>query len=191
LTTQAADDLARKVLGFWFEEAGRSKWFARNDAFDAEVRARFEDAAIMAAAGLKIEGRHDWQERPETALALTLMLDQFPRNMYRGTKAAYAWDDLALMVARGAVARGFDLKMPMDRRSFFYMPYMHAENLAAQDECVRLVESRLESESTLFHARAHRELIKRFGRFPHRNEVLGRENTPEETEYLRSGGYTP
>ena len=182
---------ADQIIKFWFEEAGPKKWFGGDDAFDAEIRARFEDIAIEAAARLRLAHQHDWQARPDTSLALVLMLDQFPRNMYRETKAAFTWDDLALSVARLAVEKGYDLKTDMTRRSFFYIPFMHAEDLAAQDECVRLVEMRLDNDSTLFHAKAHREMIARFGRFPYRNAVLERENTEAETDYLRSGGYTP
>jgi len=121
-------------------------------------------------------------------LALIIVLDQFSRNMYRGTKAAFAWDDLALNAAQSMVDKGWDLKIPQDKRAFIYMPFMHAENLAAQNECVRLVDSRLNDASTLHHAKEHRKLIDRFGRFPHRNKMVGRTCTLEEERFLGAEG---
>jgi len=179
------------ILDFWFEQAGPEKWYARSDAFDADIRARFEDFSISAAALLTTTGGHDWQDEPASALALIIALDQFSRNMYRGTKAAFAWDDLALVCAKQAVDRGYDLKTGQTRRAFIYMPYMHAEDMAAQDECVRLMDMRIDNPDNLFHAAQHRKLIARFGRYPHRNAVLGRDSTDEEIHYLNSGGYSP
>jgi len=132
-----------------------------------------------------------WETAPETMLALIIVLDQFSRNMYRGTKAAYAWDKLALGAAQRMVDKGWDLKIDHNRRAFIYMPFMHAEDLAAQNECVRLVDSRLSEADTLHHAKEHRKLIKRFGRFPHRNAVIGRPSTVEEKNFLKEGGYLP
>ncbi|MCF6275394.1 MAG: DUF924 domain-containing protein, partial [Robiginitomaculum sp.] len=109
----------------------------------------------------------------------------------RGTKAAFAWDDLALSCAKQAIEKGYDLKTGQDRRAFFYLPFMHAEDMAAQDECVRLMDMCIDNPDNLFHAKEHRKLIARFGRYPHRNAVLGRESTDEEIEYLQSGGYSP
>jgi uncharacterized protein (DUF924 family) len=182
---------ANDILEYWFEQAGPEKWYARSDAFDASIRAKFEEFSVSAAAQLKKQSKHSWQEEPTTALALIITLDQFPRNMYRENKGAFAWDGLALSCAQQAVERGFDLETEMNRRQFFYLPYMHAEDLATQDECVRLIDTRLDSSSNLFHAKAHRKLIADFGRFPHRNEMLGRENTDAEKEFLADGGYTP
>jgi len=179
------------ILDFWFEQAGSKKWYAKSDAFDAEIRSKFEEFSISAAATLKQHGQHDWQEAPTSALALIIALDQFPRNMYRDNKGAFAWDDLVLSCAKLAVERGHDLKTPQSRRQFFYLPYMHAEDINTQNECVRLIDMRLDSSSNLFHAKAHRKLIADFGRFPHRNEILGRENTDAEREFLADGGYTP
>lgn len=133
----------------------------------------------------------DWEAAPESHLALIIVLDQFPRNMYRGTSAAFAWDDLALASAKRAIAKFWDLKIDQDKRAFIYMPFMHAENLDDQDECVRLTESRLDDTSTLHHATEHRKVIKRFGRFPHRNEALNRISTDEEIRFLKDGGYKP
>ena len=125
------------------------------------------------------------------ALALILTLDQFPRNMFRGTSKAFAWDNSALSVATRMIETGHDRVIPTSQRAFVYMPFMHAENLYAQNRCVELCSDRLEDESTLGHAKAHRELIKTFGRFPHRNEILGRKSTTAEIEFLANGGYSP
>jgi len=179
------------ILDFWFEQAGPKKWYARSDAFDADIRGKFEEFSINAAAQLKRQGKYDWQGEPASALALIIALDQFPRNMYRDNKGAFAWDALALSCAKLSVDRGHDLKTMQNRRQFFYLPYMHSEDLATQDECVRLIDTRLDSASNLFHAKAHRKLIADFGRFPHRNEMLGRENTDAESAFLADGGYTP
>lgn len=178
------------ILTFWFDEAGPKRWYQKSDAFDAEIRARFEAAATDAAAAKKA-GTHPWEKEPNSALALIIMLDQFPRNMYRGNRAAFAWDDLALSVAEDMTEKGWDLKIPQARRAFVYMPYMHSEDLAVQTRCVELMDSRVDNESNLHHAKEHRKVIERFGRFPHRNEILGRESTPEETAFLKSGGYSP
>jgi len=179
------------ILNFWFVEAGPAKWFKTTDAFDADIRKRFESFCVETAAQLRQSDAHNWQSEPSSILALIIALDQFPRNMYRDTKAAFAFDDLALKLAQTAVEKGFDLKTVQSKRSFLYMPYMHAENLEMQDECIRLVGSRLDGESNLFHARAHRKVIARFDRFPHRNTAIGRQSSQEEIEYLDNGGYTP
>ncbi len=111
--------------------------------------------------------------------------------MYRDTPAAFAWDHLALAVAGRMVDKGWDVKIDQARRAFVYMPFMHAEDIKAQNECVRLVDARLNDSSTLHHAKEHRKVIDRFGRFPHRNDILGRHSTPEEISFLKSGGYAP
>ena len=182
---------ATAVIKFWFESTGPDKWYNGGDAFDAEIRKRFEDFCLQTAAHYKQCGTHEWEENPQTCLALILLFDQFPRNMYRGTKAAFAFDIWGLALAKLAVEKGFDLKTNQNQRAFFYMPFMHTEEIAMQDKCVRLVDMRLTGENTLFHAQEHRKLIARFGRFPYRNAVLGRTNTAEETVFLTSGGYTP
>lgn len=179
------------VLEFWFDEAGPQYWFAQSDAFDAKVRARFEFDAVQAAAELESRGKHLWEAQPESSLALIIMLDQFSRNMFRGTPAMFAWDDLALGAAQRAVDKTFDLITPQERRSFFYLPFMHSENMEDQDRCVFLVERGVDSPNTLHHAQQHRRTIERFGRFPYRNDVLGRRTTDEEAAFLKSGGYTP
>jgi len=180
----------RDVLQFWFEETERKFHFNSTPAFDAEIRARFEVTAVEQAS-IAQQGIHPWAESAEGALALIIMLDQFPRNMYRGTAAAFAWDGLSLGAAKDAVENGFDFKTPMERRSFIYMPFMHSEKLADQKRCVQLIDERLDDESTLFHAEAHMKLIEQFGRFPHRNDTLNRLSTPGEEQYLKDGGYVP
>ncbi len=180
-----------QILDFWFEEAGPKNWFAQSDAFDATVRGRFEVDAIEAALSVGRSSPHPWEARKDGALALILMLDQFPRNMYRGTAAMFTWDKLALAAAKRAVKNSFDLKTDQDHRAFFYMPYMHSENKDDQSESVYLIDRGIDNSNTLFHAKAHRKVIERFGRFPHRNDVLGRASTAEEIRYLEEGGYAP
>ena len=182
--------MLNSVLKFWFEEIDPKLHFSPSPAFDAEIRARFEMMANKAAAKL-LNHEHPAENTPTGSLALIILLDQFPRNMYRGTKAAFAWDPLALGLAKRAVKKGHDLRTTIERRSFYYMPFMHSENLEDQNSCVKLVDQRLEDDNTLFHAKAHRKLIKQFGRFPHRNDVLGRESETDELTYLKDGGYTP
>lgn len=180
----------RSVLDFWFEETDRKFHFSATPAFDAEIRARFEDMAIEQAA-IAAKGRHPWSAEHDSLLALAIILDQFPRNMYRGTPAMFEWDPYLLPFIHSAIEGGLDLKVPMARRSFIYMPLMHSEKLSDQKDCVRLVDQRLDDESTLFHAKAHRKVIAQFGRFPHRNEILGRTSTAKELQYMRDGGYSP
>ena len=173
-------------MKFWFEETGPKHWYKKSDAFDADIRRRFETIAIDVAT----DGSA-WEVSPDSNLALIIILDQFSRNMYRETKAAFAWDDKALASAKRMVDRGWDLKIDQDKRAFIYMPFMHAEDLTVQDDCIRLVDSRLNDPNTLHHAKEHRKVIKRFGRFPHRNTALGRKDTLEERQFLSSGGYRP
>ena len=173
-------------MRFWFEETGAKYWYNASDAFDADIRVRFEGAAINLAAG-----GHDWEQTPQDMLAKIIALDQFPRNMYRGTTAAFAWDKKALALAKAMSEKGWDLKISQDKRAFIYMPFMHAEDLEAQNICVDMCDSGLDNPDTLHHAIEHRKLIKRFGRFPHRNAVLGRKNTDAEKAFLEGGGYQP
>lgn len=180
----------RAVLKFWFEETDRKFHFNATPAFDADIRARFEDMAIEQAA-LAAKGSHPWASEPESLLALAITLDQFPRNMYRGTPAMFKWDPYLLPFIKQAVKDGMDLKIPMEQRSFIYMPLMHSEAIKDQNLCVKLVDQRLEDDSTLFHAKAHRKVIRKFGRFPHRNETLDRRSTAEELQYMADGGYSP
>ena len=178
------------ILRFWFVEKGEKFWWKKSDAFDAELRERFEIGAVRIAAQM-INPPHHWEARLEHSLALIILLDQFPRNMYRNTPAAFAWDDLALEAAKRFIAKNWDELLPLNQRQFVYMPFMHSEKLTEQDQCVSLIRSRLDNENTLFHAQKHREVIEKFGRFPHRNEILGRASSDDERIFLEAGGYTP
>ena len=176
----------REVLEFWLDEVGEDGWYAGGDALDARVRDRF--LPTWAAA---MEGRMGlWLMVPADALAYCILLDQFPRNMFRGDPRSFASDRHARAAAKTAIGRGWDLLVPSPERQFFYMPLEHSENLVDQDRAVRLFVARMpEAAEQILHARAHREQIRRFGRFPMRNAVLGRANTPEEEEFLARGGY--
>jgi uncharacterized protein (DUF924 family) len=175
------------VLGFWLDEVGPSGWYASSDALDQTIRDRFEPAWNGA-----MEGRHAlWLTYPSGALAYVILLDQFPRNMFRNSGKAFASDKFALAAAKQAIGKGWDMKIDEPARQFFYMPLMHSENLSDQDRCVRLMADRMPSEggSNLLHARAHREVIRTFGRFPYRNDALSRAFTPSERSYVDGGGY--
>ncbi|HML12022.1 MAG TPA: DUF924 family protein [Xanthobacteraceae bacterium] len=172
-----------EVLAFW-RAAGPDKWFEQDDAFDSEIRDRFLDTYTAAAAG----GFVAWEAEAEGALALTIVLDQFPRNMFRGDARAYAADPLARAVADRAIARGFDRRYLPPERRFFYLPFMHAENLADQERCIALCRAAGDEEGVKY-AEIHADIIRRFGRFPHRNRVLGRATTPREQAFLDAGGF--
>jgi uncharacterized protein (DUF924 family) len=179
------------VLAFWFEEASPDQWFGGGPAFDATVRRRFSKL-VFGLTGLKTVAGHPWLDGPERALALILALDQFPRNIWRGTPKAFSLDPLGLEAARTALEAGWDLRLDAGRRAFVYMPFMHSEALADQELCVSLSETRIgETSDTAHHAREHRDVIARFGRFPHRNSTLERPSTASEIAFLSSGGYNP
>ena len=182
---------AANILEFWFEEIQPENWFNANAHLDSIIRNNFEKILNEVSAQLRTQGHHKWQDNKDTSLALVILLDQFPRNIYRGTKGAFSYDDLALKCARIAIDKGHDFATAQSRRMFYYLPFMHSENIIAQNECVKLVEMRIDNPDNLFHAKAHRKLIERFGRFPHRNKVLGRKSSKEEDLYLKSGGYRP
>jgi len=171
------------VLAFW-RAAGEQKWFAKNDAFDAEIKSRFLPTYEAAAKGALA----DWEATPEGALALTIVLDQFPRNMFRRDARAFAADAAARAVADRALARGFDRQVPEDQRLFFYLPFEHSEAMADQDRCCALVKA-LGNPDLLHWAELHADIIRRFGRFPHRNGVLRRTTTPAEKAYLDADGF--
>ena len=171
------------VLAFW-RAAGEQKWFAKNDAFDAEIKSRFLPTYEAAAKG----ALSDWEATPEGALALTIVLDQFPRNMFRRDARAFAADAAARAVADRALARGFDRQVPEDQRLFFYLPFEHSEAMADQDRCCALIKA-LGNPDLLHWAELHADIIRRFGRFPHRNAVLGRTTTPAEKAYLDADGF--
>lgn len=182
-----SDKNADAVLSFWFEESKPAQWFRRDSAFDAICAKRF-GAPHKAAANGDLDA---WSAKPRTALARILILDQFSRNIYRDKAKAFAFDPLALAAARDAVARRFDFLFPPKSQAFFLMPYMHAEDLAVQEECVQIFKTRQRGAANLPYAIQHRDIVKRFGRFPHRNKVLGRASTPEEIQFLKRGGFNP
>jgi uncharacterized protein (DUF924 family) len=177
------DTTADDVLAFW-QDAGPQRWFRKDEQFDAAFRGRF-----LAAHEAAVQGRLDaWNADARGALALVILLDQFPRNAFRGSARMYASDARAREVARAAVEKGFDREVAEDLRGFFYLPFMHSEEAADHERCVQLMEP-LGGES-LRYARHHRDIIRRFGRFPHRNALLGRANTPEEERFLAEGGFS-
>jgi uncharacterized protein (DUF924 family) len=173
---------ARDVLKFW-RGAGPSLWFAKDPSFDARFRERFLIAHEAAARG---ELDH-WQSTPQGSLALVILLDQFPRNAFRGTPRMYDTDALARKAAGTAYAAGYDQRIPRELRKFFLLPFAHSEELADQERAVAL--ARRIGPEDLSHAEHHRDIVRRFGRFPHRNKILGRETTAEERHYLENGGY--
>jgi uncharacterized protein (DUF924 family) len=175
--------LENEITAFW-REAGPKKWFARDDALDAEIRQRFEPLHLAAARG----ELNDWAETPQGALALILLTDQFPRNLYRGSAHAFATDPLARGVAAQAVEAGHDKQVAPELRVFFYLPFEHGEDMADQDRSLALIEALGDKLYTDF-AVLHRALIVRFGRFPHRNACMGRTSTAEELDYLANGGF--
>ncbi|MBO6717968.1 MAG: DUF924 domain-containing protein [Rhizobiaceae bacterium] len=168
-----------RVLKFWFEELTQKDWFAGGDELDAKIRDRFAELHAKLAKGAPPEARTD----PETALAAVIVLDQFSRNMFRKKPEAFAADSVALDIARGALDAGLDAKLPEDRRWFLYMPFMHSEVLTDQERCVDLFKQ-TGGEDSIKYAVEHRDIIARFGRFPHRNRALGRESTPDELAFL-------
>ena len=180
---------AHDVLGFWFAERARKRWFASDPAFDDEIRSRFGDTVTAAGSG----ALDSWTSESDDALALTLVLDQFPRNMHRGTARAFEHDRHARRVADLAIDRQLDLALPLDRRAFLYLPFQHSESRADQQRSVALFSRwaenheparRGEADEDLRYALRHREIIERFGRFPHRNAILGRASTAAELAFL-------
>ena len=174
------------VLAFWLDEVDAEGWYKASDELDAEIRARFMEAWELARQG----SYGLWLTYPSGTLAYIILLDQFPRNMFRGDRRSFATDAVALAAAKMAVGRDWDLTIDPPARQFFYLPLMHSENLSDQDRCVRLMKSRLgDQPENLLHAKVHREIIRRFGRFPYRNGPLGRPTTRPEAEFIESGGY--
>ncbi len=171
------------VLAFW-RAAGPKRWFAPDRDFDADMRWLFFGAYLAATRG----DLSAWEDTPEGALALIILLDQFPRNSFRGLARTFASDGQALAAARRAITRGFDREIDPPLRRFFYMPMMHAEDLAAQDECLAHLKASGDEDGLRF-GQMHREIIERFGRFPHRNALLGRTTTEAERAFLDAGGF--
>ena len=183
-----------QILEFWFgkpddEDYGKyhKAWFIKNLEFDKEVRSRFLQVYQQAAAGELDNSKTSSQ----SCLALIILLDQFPRNMFRGQPQTFATDSLALAYARYAVDRGFDKELLPIQRQFIYLPFEHSENLGDQHQCIELfstLKDYPECASGVDYAYRHFQVIERFGRFPHRNQILGRESTPEEAEFLQQPG---
>ncbi|MBW0003035.1 MAG: DUF924 family protein [Hyphomicrobiales bacterium] len=171
------------VIAFW-RGAGSDKWFAKDDEFDASIRAHFLELVDAARRG----DLSHWEEEPDGVLALAIVLDQFPRNLFRGTPRAYATDAQARGVTSRALARGFERRCDQELVTFLYMPLSHSEDLADQERAVVLFEA-LGIPKNLHSAREHRDIIARFGRFPHRNAVLGRGTTQQEQIFLEEGGF--
>lgn len=180
--TQADLSAIDDVIAFW-QDAGPSLWFAKDEAFDQRFRDRF---LALHEAAARSDLNH-WANTPEGAFALIILLDQFPRNAFRNTPRMYATDEQAREIADAAIRAGFDQAVPEELRLFVYLPFGHSEELADQERSVALA-SRL-GEPTLSHAKHHYDIIKRFGRFPHRNPILGRAMRADEQAYLDSGGF--
>ncbi len=176
-----------RVLRFWLDEVGPVRWYRPDASLDVEIRGRFRDLWGRAATG----ACDHWVGTPEGALALLVLLDQFPRNMFRGTADAFATDRRARRAAPLAIARGHDRATAEPERQFFYLPFMHSESLPHQERCVRLIAMGMPETGgdNLAHALRHREVIRRFGRFPSRNRPLGRRDTEAERAYRAAGGY--
>ncbi|MEM9755080.1 MAG: DUF924 family protein [Pseudomonadota bacterium] len=178
---------AEDVVRFWCHECTPEQWYQQDDALDAEITRRFGPAVAAAQDG----AFDDWTATAQGVLALLILIDQFARNIHRGTAQAFAGDARALAVARDAIARDLDQAIPMPERQFLFLPFMHSETLADQDDGIALMQARLgeAGQKTVLHARAHREIIARYGRFPYRNAALGRETRPEDDAFKEAGGY--
>ncbi len=176
-----------EVLDFWLKDVGYDGWYKAVDSIDAEIRRRF----LSLWEDLRAGRISEWCDSAQGALAFLIVADQFSRNMFRGDGRSFATDDQARDVARRAIARNMDMDIPEPQRVFFYMPFEHSEDLGDQDWSVTLMDARLPETGTDFrvHTRAHREIIRRFGRFPFRNTALGRVSSPEEERFMSQGGY--
>ncbi|MBI4367403.1 MAG: DUF924 domain-containing protein [Deltaproteobacteria bacterium] len=171
------------VVAFW-REAGPERWFKKDTGFDDAIRDRFLTLHEAAAASRLA----DWERNAEGALALLILLDQFPRNMFRGQARAFATDPLARAIAAGALVRGYDAETSSSMRGFFYLPFEHSESLADQERAVAFFKAIGDTDG-LKWAELHADIVRRFGRFPHRNAALGRTTTPEEKAFLAGGGF--
>jgi uncharacterized protein (DUF924 family) len=173
-----------EVVSFW-REAGPERWFKKDESFDDDIRRRFLGLHEAAAAGKLAE----WDKTAHGTLALLILLDQFPRNMFRGQARTFATDLTARAIAAGAIVRGFDSQVPKEMRSFFYLPFEHSEDMADQERALALYKAAGDADD-LKWGELHADIIRRFGRFPHRNAALGRATTPEEQAFLDGGGFS-
>ncbi len=174
-------DIRQDIIGFWFLETAPALWFQVNEDFDQGVRARFGSIYDMARMGVYDDLRND----PDGSLALCILFDQFPRNMFRGTARAYESDPQGILVAKLALSKGFDQVLPLERRRFMYLPFEHSENINDQRRSVQLFEKIKGVDPLSYdYALRHMRVIEKFGRFPHRNAILGRVSTPEENDFL-------
>jgi len=182
--TDAREIMPEDILAFW-REAGPGRWYKRDAAFDSAIRSRFLPLWQKAAAG----ELSSWEASDDGALALVIVLDQFPRNMFRGDIRTYSSDALARQVASRAIARGADLRVDGSLLEFLYLPFMHSEHLSDQQRCIELFRKAGNAEN-LRYAEDHADIIRRFGRFPHRNRIVGRTTTSEEQAFLDQGGFS-
>jgi len=175
------------VLTFWLDDVGSKRWYDSDSALDAEITEKFGAAWEAARAGRY----RSWLDCAKGALAYIILLDQFPRNTFRGSGQAFATDAKALAAAKNAIDHHWDMKIDGPARQFFYMPLMHSENLCDQERCVRMMKERMPEQggSNLLHAKVHRRIIRDFGRFPYRNDALGRSTTPPERAFIEGSGY--
>lgn len=173
-----------QVLDFWFA-LGEGKWWAKDLGLDLEIHRLFGDMQEAATFG----DLDHWEETADGALALIILIDQFSRNIYRDTPRAFLGDDKACVIAQRAIAKGFDKRFSLPERRFMYLPFMHAEDLVLQERCVDLCRAAGDAEG-LKSAEIHADIIRRFGRFPHRNRILGRDMRPEERAFLDAGGFS-
>ncbi len=178
-------DTKQEILSFWFEETSPQQWFHKNETFDEEIRARFMVTYEMAKKDLCVE----WTKNADGVLALCLVLDQFPRNMFRESPKAFETDDKIKMIVIEALHKGFDMVLNPVKRRFMYMPFMHSESLNDQKRCVRSFETMKNDDPLSYeYAVKHKDVIEKFNRFPHRNKFLGRESSEEELSYLSLPG---
>lgn len=187
LTDRPSIEAGEAILNFWFEETKPYQWFRRDHAFDKEVKERF-GALHNASSKRRLDS---WRAHSRFSLSLIILLDQFSRNIYRDDPRAFAHDTMALSVAREAIHRRFDQLYAPKERAFFYMPFMHTEAIDVQEECVALFKARLPGTMNIPFAIQHRDIVKKFGRFPHRNKLFDRTSTPAEITFLRAGGFNP
>ena len=176
-----------KVLSFWLDETDPKQWYNSSKSLDNAILQEFYPTWVSI-----MDGKFGmWLTYPSGSIAYILVLDQFSRNMFRGTSKAFSSDLIALAAAKQAIKHKFDLAIDEPGRQFFYLPLVHSESLQDQERCIRLMHERmpLEGMNNLLHARAHREVIRKFGRFPTRNEALSRKNTAHEADYMKNGGY--